>query len=157
MNPYEEIKYLRIHVIDSCIEVETHISILLGAIIKIDWENSRTLGHKSGGLSFNQKVYMIQDIESISNEMVNKFTCLMRIRNKFAHVAAINTFERLFANTKVGKEVQKNLIKWYGDTFKKDNYKSEEQWYLRLFDLLQDELIGFLVDIQYEYHVKGFN
>jgi len=39
----------------------------------------------------------------------------MNIRNKFAHLSEIKTFDDLFSKTRIGKEVKKNFHTWYFD------------------------------------------
>lgn len=106
---------LRLCVIENSIYIEELVSYVIGAILDIDWKNSKSFGSKSTSLSFNQKVQLIMDIKGIGKTELTKFITLMHIRNKFAHVSEIQKFSDLFNKSSVGKEVEKNLHKWYFD------------------------------------------
>jgi len=102
----------RTYVIERTILVEFLISRTIGTILNIDWKESKSFGHSSSSLSFNQKVQIIQDLKGLPKETVQKLTCLMNIRNKFAHVFEASNFKSFFENFSVGKQVEKNLKKW---------------------------------------------
>lgn len=85
---------------------------MLGNILNINWKNSKPFGHASTSLGFFQKLQLIQDIKGIEKEDLKKLTCLANIRNKFAHVSEINSFERLFSDSGVGREIQKYFLNW---------------------------------------------
>lgn len=108
-------KDTRLCVIENSIFIEELASRVLGNILDIDWKTSRSFGSGSGCLSFAQKLQLIQDIKGIDKEDLKKITCLSTIRNKFAHVSSINSFEALFADPKVGTESKKLFLKWYFD------------------------------------------
>jgi hypothetical protein len=105
---------LRLCIIENSIFIEEYISHLLGKILNIKWETSKSFGFGSTSLSFNQKVHLIQDIKSLNKEEIQRLTCLMNIRNKFVHTS-VSTFDDLFIKTSIGKEIKKNFLKWYFD------------------------------------------
>ena len=104
----------RLFVLECSVFIEEKISDTLGKLLGIvDLEKSKSLGSSSGSLSFLQKKNLIIDI--ITNlEEQDKFTQFMEIRNKFAHVKKVNSFERLFdlPNT---NDIKNKLDKWYKD------------------------------------------
>lgn len=106
---------LRLCVIENCIFIEETISRVLGKILNIDWKESKSFGFNSSALSFNQKVHIIMDIKGLEPKELKELTTLMNIRNKFAHLSGIKTFDDLFSKTKVGKEIKKNFHTWYLD------------------------------------------
>lgn len=99
----------RLFVLACSVFIEEKISDTLGKLLGIvDLEKSKSLGSSSSCLSFFQKKNLILDI--ISNlEDQDKFTQFMEIRNKFAHVKKVNSFERLFET----HDSKKKLDKWY--------------------------------------------
>lgn len=102
----------RLFVLECSVFIEEKISDTLGKLLGIvDLEKSKSLGSSSSSLSFIQKKNLIIDI--ITNlEEHDKFTQFMEIRNKFAHVKRVNSFERLFDNT---NGIKNKLDKWYKD------------------------------------------
>lgn len=142
-------KDLRLCVIENSIFIEELASRVLGNILDIDWKNSKSFGHGSTSLSFFQKLQLIQDIKSINKEDLKKLTCLANIRNKFAHVSEINSFEKLFSDTGIGKEIQKAFLSWYFDS---DGYvgihPTKIEFVNRLcFYLLTSDVINILLKI----------
>lgn len=133
-------KNLRLCIIENTIAIEELISKSIGNILDIEHGTSKSFGFSSSALSFNQKVQIIQDIKDVDKELINKFTCLTNIRNKFAHVSSIDSFDNLFASSKNGKVIQKLLKKWYENQI--DNEHPE--FYLICFYLLIQELIEFI-------------
>jgi hypothetical protein len=153
-------KDLRLCVIENSIFIEELASRVLGNILDIDWKNSKSFGHGSTSLSFFQKLQLIQDIKGIDKEDLKKLTCLANIRNKFAHVLEIKSFEKLFSDSGVGKEIQKSFLSWY---FDKDGYDgihpTKIEFVNRLcFYLLTSDVINILLKIS-DTHVfnMGFH
>lgn len=104
---------LRLYILEHTILVEENISSTLGTILNIDWRNSKSFGFSSSALSFNQKVQVIQDMQGLEKNEIQKLSDLMSIRNKFAHVRSIVTFNDFFNSGINGKIVKKNFDKWY--------------------------------------------
>ncbi|WP_431137640.1 hypothetical protein [Psychroserpens mesophilus] len=150
INFFSKTDSLRLYVIEHTIQIERLISEAIGGILNIDFENSKSFGFSSAALSFNQKVQIIQDFKGIDNTMRDKLNCLMNIRNKFAHVQDINSFEDLFSKTKNGKNIKKQLEKWYDLDEKKD----EDETYKFLFFKLSEEITKLLFYLQIEARVK---
>lgn len=140
---------LRLCIIENSIYIEELTSRILGNILDIDWNHSKSFGHGSSSLSFNQKLQLIQDIKGIEKESLKKIVCLTNIRNKFAHVSYINSFETLFSSSSVGKEVRTNFLKWYfDDKGDSDVHPSKFEFIYRLtFYLLVNDVIEILLNI----------
>lgn len=152
-------KNLRLCVIENCIFIEELTSRVLGNILNIEWEKSKSFGHTSSALSFNQKLQLIQDIKGIDKEDVKKVICISNIRNKFAHVSDIDSFKKLFSNSPIGKEIQIQFLKWYFDeNGLSDIHPSKTEFVYRLcFYLLVDSVIKILLKISDEHlYKKGF-
>lgn len=105
----------RLCVIENSIFIEELASRVLGNILNVDWAATKSFGHTSSSLSFNQKLQLIQDIKGIDKEDLKKLTCVANIRNKFAHVSSIDSFETLFSDSIIGKETRHNFLRWYFD------------------------------------------
>lgn len=117
---------IRLYILEHSLHLEEMISVSLGSILNIDWKDSKSFGYSSTALSFNQKVRIIQDIKGLNKIEIQKLTDLMVIRNKFAHVKSVETFQDFFDIGGSGKEVKKNLDKWYSTKFPLFKSESEE-------------------------------
>jgi len=115
LNDISKADNLRLYILEHTLQIEETTSKTLGYILDIDWEKSKSFGYSSVAFSFNQKIQIIHDLKVLDNTDKQKLTVLMTIRNKFAHVKSINTFNDLFNIESSGKEVKKNLDKWYSD------------------------------------------
>lgn len=128
----------RLYVISFSIQIEELISRTLATFLSInDWKKSNSLGYKSTSLSFNQKVYIIQDLKGIDSQMNKKLICLMQIRNKFAHIAEVDSFNKLFSVIPNGNDVKKELDKWYSELINDTNH-DEEKFEAYFYLLMQD-------------------
>lgn len=135
---------LRLYIIEHTLHIETLISEALGSLLDVNYEFSKSFGFGSSALSFSQKVQIIQDIKGLESEMTNKLTCLMNIRNKFAHVQIVDSFEKYFEVAKNGNQVKNQLERWYGLVDKKD----EDDKFKFLFFKLSEEITKMLFDLQ---------
>lgn len=91
---------IRKEILFTSLAVEGLTSAFLSTLLEIkDYKNSRTLGNKSGSLSFNQKVDLLIDIGALSKEDKNKFQVFMEIRNQFIHNLSATTYEKCFGAT----------------------------------------------------------
>ena len=142
-------KNLRLCVIENSIFIEELASSILGNILNIEWKKSKSFGHTSASLSFNQKLQLIQDIKGIEKEDLKKLNCLAQIRNKFAHVSEIDTFEKLFLESSVGKEIRNHFLKWFFDkSGESDIHPSKlEIVYRYCYYMLVDDVINILLEI----------
>lgn len=134
-----------------CYYIEHTISQLIGDLLQIDPENSKSFGSTSSSLSFNQKVNIILDIKGIDKENLKKLVCLANIRNKFAHVLTIKNFSDLFDSSSVGKEIKKNLDKWYLEPEPDLKMMNKELIYRICFYLLVNDIIEFLLNLFKEH------
>lgn len=129
----------RYAVIELSVLIEEMASILIGQILDINWRESKSFGFSSSALSFNNKITLIKDFKNLNKEDVKKLSRLMEIRNKFAHVREVSSFEKLFLQGALGKEIKKTLIGWYADDL--DVIESEEKYYNDMFLKLANDVI----------------
>lgn len=145
-------------VIDLGVHLEEIISLILSYLLDIDPEKNKSLGDSFGCLSFNQKVTIIQDKKGIDRERVEKLQKFMEIRNKFAHIKSINSFQAFNDHSKECAKTIKKLNTWYCE-IKKEN-ESFEETQKRLFYELFSDNSKFLMqlgmkDIHEKAVVKG--
>jgi hypothetical protein len=137
-------------VIELSIYVEESVSQTLGLVLGIDWKKSKSLGFQSSCLSFNQKISLIQDLKGIGKDDRIKLEHLMSIRNKFAHVRKVNSFEK-FLTISNKKELPKDLRRWYPS--KNENPEDIEKTFLTYFIKLVFDLNKILTNISIS-HLK---
>ncbi len=135
----------RSFVIESTILIDEFLSFVICEILKIDTNITKSFGHGSTALSFNQKVQLFSDIKIVTAEEKKKFVKLLEIRNKFAHVSSIDSFTNLF-KLEIGQEVLRDFKKWYNVNDEK------ETTYLLCFSLLCKEL-NYTIQMVYEKHM----
>jgi len=123
---------LRLYIIEHTLILEELVSETLGRILNIDYENSLSFGFGSVALSFNQKVQLISDIKTLTSQERQKMKRIMEIRNKFAHVKRIETFEQLFKLSS-GKDIKKDLENWYSIMIPKGEEKDYKYHFFLLF------------------------
>jgi len=145
----------RSHIIETSIIIEELISKTLGLLLNIDWKTSETLGYKSSAISFNQKVQIIKDLKGIDKTIVKKLNYFMTIRNKFAHIREISSYEKFFEVTSNGLEIKNHLQKWYSNP--QHSQILTESDYTSYFISLTSEIIRFLTDISIQHaYDKGY-
>jgi len=143
---FSKTESLRLYIIEHTIHIEALISEVIGTLLGIDYKTSKSFGFKSSSLSFNQKVYLIQDINGLDSEMAKKLTYLMNIRNKFAHVQSIYKFEDFFEVAGNGTEIKNKLEKWYS----LDDKKEDDDKYKFMFFNLSKDITEMLWTLQVE-------
>ncbi len=156
----KRIRRQRYLVIELTVQVEEILSKTLGNLLDIDWKKSKTLGYGSSALSFNQKVIIIQDIKGIDKLTKEKLDVLMYVRNKFAHVKEVNSFESFFSISDKATDLKKKLKKWYHK--ESDNFEDIEEENVNYFIRLVSDTQNFLVEISKDHsknkgYQKGLN
>lgn len=160
-NTLKKYKYLyndtRAFVIECAVCLESKVSITLSYILGIkNWENSKSLGYSNGSLSFNQKVRLIQDIIELNDkDTPKKFQEFMTIRNKFAHVEKIDSFNSYLELFKNSNDTKNKFQRW----FPKYDFECEnpEENYKNAFMNLYHELIFKIIELNENYMVpKAF-
>ena len=141
----------RSFVVECSVALESIVSITLSYILGIkDWENSKSLGYSNGSLSFNQKVRLIQDIIELNDkDTPKKFQEFMTIRNKFAHVEKIDSFNSYLELFKNSNDTKNKFKRW----FPKYNFecKNPEENYKNAFMNLYHELISKIIELNENY------
>ena len=135
---------IRLYVIEHTLHIETLMSEAIGSLLGVDYKESKSFGFGSSALSFSQKVQIVQDIKGLDSEMAKKLTCLMNIRNKFAHVQEVDSFDKLFEIASNGTQIKNQLDKWY--TLEGKN--EEDENYKFLFFKLAEEITMMLFELQ---------
>lgn len=107
-------------VIEKGVALEAGISSLLGMLLEIDVDESLSLGSKSSSLSLNAKVNLLSDLKFVPKDIIWQFQTFAEIRNKFAHLHSVDSFEKCF---EILAEKKSKFLNFFGE---KLNIQSEE-------------------------------
>jgi len=83
----------RTMVLETSVQLESNISSILGYLLSIDIEISKSLSCKSTALSFNAKLNLLLDMNILNKTEMEKFVIFSQIRNQFAHNVRVVSFE----------------------------------------------------------------
>ncbi len=83
----------RTMVLEASVQIESNISDILGYLLGIDVEASRSLSCKSTALSFNAKLNLLLDMNILNKPEIEKFVIFSQIRNQFAHNVRVVSFD----------------------------------------------------------------
>lgn len=113
----------RIEVLRFSLNLEYLASTFLAYLLDINnIQESKSLGNGSSSISFNQKLNLLLDNNSINKKEKDKLDSIMSIRNQFMHNINVNTFQEAF-NCIDGRALKMQKI--YPDKFV-DNKTVEE-------------------------------
>lgn len=93
------------------VALEAGISELLGMLLDIEVANSLSLGTKNSSLSLNSKVNLLCDLKFVPKNLIWQFQMFTEIRNKFAHLQYVDSFEKCF---EVIKDKKNKFLKEFG-------------------------------------------
>jgi len=134
-------------VIDFSVTVESYVSTILAQLLGIDLENSRTLGNKSEGFSFEARINLLIDLKYLSEDERTKLKTFAQIRNKFAHCADAIDFSSCFSFI---NGTENYLKKHYGDkTVSTDTEIERTKWFFSLFHdvfIIVEKLLNHIVE-----------
>ena len=109
---------IKLKVLKYSLRLEKVASLSLAFILDIDDpDKTKTLGNKSSSISFNQKLNLLFDSQSIEKLEKEKMEIFMEVRNQFMHNLDVDSFEDVF-NHLNGKE--NRLRKIYPDLFNEE-------------------------------------
>jgi len=106
MNPNNEIAP-RTFVVEMSVKIEHLSNVIISRLLGVNPDETRSFGTSSFALSFNAKANLLLDLNYLNKEQGHKFQIFMEIRNKFAHVYSVDTFEKCFALTKNYNQLKK--------------------------------------------------
>ena len=133
----EQEKNTRLFVLEESLKLEKYVNYLLGELLDIDWENSRTLGYKSTSLSLFQKVLILIDIKTLESTDKKVLEFFMNIRNQFMHNHFANNFENCIENID-------GLDKWLNKRYPNSENKTKEEYYKNSYLLLSNDVFKVL-------------
>ncbi|MCV2483298.1 hypothetical protein OD917_00055 [Flavobacterium sp. SH_e] len=122
----------RAKVIETAVGFEESISQLLSLLLEIEKDKSISFGNKNMALSFTSKINLLVDLKFIPKEISSDFQIFAEIRNKFAHVAYVDSFIKCF---ELIPDKKNNFLKKMSDDISQLD-KNDEAIYESCFDLL---------------------
>lgn len=90
----------RTFVVEMSVKIEHLLNVILSQLLGVNPDKTRSFGTSSYALSFNAKANLLLDLNYLNKEQGQKFQIFMEVRNKFAHVYIVDSFEKCFALTK---------------------------------------------------------
>lgn len=133
----------RTFVIEMSVKIEYLLNLIIANLLFVNPENSRSFGTTSQALSFNAKANLLFDLERLDKQQKEKFQIFMEIRNKFAHLYAIDSFEKCFEQTK-----NYNRLKKIYEI--NEDGKSLEEDMETMFSILSMDIAKLISDIKDE-------
>ncbi len=113
----------RAFVIEFSVKVEHRLNSIIAHLLEVNPDESKSFGTTSQALSFNSKVNLLLDLKYLNKNEIEKFQIFMEIRNKFAHIYHVDTFEKCFELTKNYNRLKKLFeITKEGESLEEDMY-----------------------------------
>jgi hypothetical protein len=111
----------RTFVVEMSVKIEHLLNVIISQLLGVKPDETRSFGTSSQALSFNAKSNLLLDLNYLDREHIQKFQIFMEVRNKFAHVYQVDTFEKCFALTKNYNQLKKLFgIDEDGESIEKD-------------------------------------
>jgi hypothetical protein len=103
------------------VKIEHILNVIMAQLLGVKHEDTKSFGNSSQALSFNAKANLLLDLNYLDKEHRLKFQVFMEIRNKFAHIHSVDTFEKCFAQTNNYNQLKKLFgIDEDGESLEKD-------------------------------------
>lgn len=84
-------------VMELSVKQEHTVNLIIAKLLGIKADESRSFGTSNQALSFNAKANLLMDLKQLDKLQREKFQIFMEVRNKFAHLNSVDTFEKCFA------------------------------------------------------------
>lgn len=110
-------------VMELSVKQEHAVNLIIAKLLGVKAEESRSFGTSNQALSFNAKANLLLDLKQLNKLQREKFQIFMEVRNKFAHINSIDTFEKCFS--KLGN--YKRLKAIFGVDEKGDSLEEDMQ------------------------------
>ncbi|KQC28634.1 hypothetical protein [Flagellimonas eckloniae] len=137
---------LRSYVISRVLRLEQSSTSLIKSILRFLKEDLKSLGHKSGALSFKSRIDLLYDLEELDKTYYSHLLKLMEIRNQFAHNHNAVSFESL---DEFNPQLNKYLEKYQNENISED--LSREDRLKTTFNEIFEMTCGRLLTIEMEY------
>lgn len=111
----------RTFVVEMSVKIEHFLNTIICQLLGVNHEESKSFGNSSQALSFNSKANLLLDLNYLDKVQIKKFQIFLEVRNKFAHIYSVDTFEKCFVLTKNYNQLKKLYeIDEEGDNLEED-------------------------------------
>ena len=97
----------RAFTVEMSVKIEHILNVIMAQLLGVKHEDTKSFGNSSQALSFNAKANLLLDLNYLDKEQRLKFQIFMEIRNKFAHIHSVDTFEKCFEQTNSYSQLKK--------------------------------------------------
>ena len=97
----------RAFVVEMSVKIEFFLNSIVCQLLEVKSEETLSFGNSSNALSFNAKANLLLDLNYLNKEQRLKFQIFMEIRNKFAHILSVDTFEKCLPLTNNYEKLKK--------------------------------------------------
>jgi hypothetical protein len=97
----------RAFTVEMSVKIEHILNVIMAQLLGVNHEVTKSFGNSSQALSFNAKANLLLDLNYLDKEQRLKFQIFMEIRNKFAHLHSVDTFEKCFEQTNNYNQLKK--------------------------------------------------
>ncbi|HLW42278.1 MAG TPA: hypothetical protein VKY82_07920, partial [Flavobacterium sp.] len=115
----------RTFVVEMSVKIEHFLNEIICQLLQVSPENSKSFSSTSQSLSFNAKSNLLLDLDYLDKDHIKKFQIFMEVRNKFAHVYSVDTFQKCFALIK-----NYNQLKKFFEIDEEDDNLEEDMTYM---------------------------
>jgi hypothetical protein len=111
----------RAFTVEMSVKIEHILNVIMAQLLGVKHEDTKSFGNSSQALSFNAKANLLLDLNYLDKEQRLKFQVFMEIRNKFAHIHSVDTFEKCFTQTNNYNQLKKLFgVDEDGESLEKD-------------------------------------
>jgi hypothetical protein len=111
----------RAFTVEMSVKIEHILNVIMAQLLGVKHEDTKSFGNSSQALSFNAKANLLLDLNYLNKEQRLKFQIFMEIRNKFAHIHSVDTFEKCFEQTNSYNQLKKLFgVDQEGQSLEKD-------------------------------------
>ena len=100
----------RAFTIEMSVKIEHILNVIMAQLLGVKHEDTKSFGNSSQALNFNAKANLLLDLNYLDKEQRLKFQIFMEIRNKFAHIYSVDTFEKCFEQTNNYNKLKKLFL-----------------------------------------------
>lgn len=137
---------LRGKILEKALILEELTSRIIKLVLRIIWDETKTLGNKSTSLSFKNKADLLYDLQDLNKDDYNYLIKIMEVRNQFAHNIQCNLWDDF-------KEINPEVYKFIELKFPNEN-NSFSTSFRDMYQFIHNKLIEIEKKYSYGYQIE---